>query len=398
MKVTNKTQEVKEVIVEEVKKEGTNMEIKEEVKEVIADTQAQDTGAQADEPTNADTQAQEAEQPVDDRKAKYIADLDKKLRLFPRHLTIGELIGYRLHGCETWLKGQRTPSHTANKAMEIIDSALQGIPCGVITLGLNTEDNTISTINGSSRIDDFIRFYLNEIGKKESQFKDLPKEVATKFLAHKLSIDWLQGTEKELIRDFKNLNNDIALTGGQKAFTNLVGTGAIDTVCMLNQHTVFAKMFSARQLQKQEQNNCLFLILANILDCYNAKIDKVTSELASKDLSTIDIEKLVYIFDKIESADVELTKFKFIHLAHLMYVGDCWKSKSLHHKFDVDAIDDTAIAVAIGVNYATSGTNSNDMNIDRIAKMAKKLYIHLTTAEPATPAKPQNDVLDPESL
>ena len=379
-----------------VKNNAQNEVIVNTVEEKEVGTMKAQNEAQAQE-ANEETNAQDTAI-ADERKAKYVSDLMAKLRLFPRTLTIGDLIGYRLHGGETWLKGQRTPSHTPNKAIEIIESALQGIPCGVITLGLNTDDNTISTINGSSRIDDFIRFYLNEIGKKENQFKDLPKDVASRFLSHKLTIDWLQGTEKELIRDFKNLNNDIALTGGQKAFTNLVGSSAIDVVCQLNQHTVFSQMFSARQLQKQEQNNCIFLALANILDCYNAKIDKVTSDLASKDLSAIDIEKLIYIFDKIESAEVELNKFKFVHLVHLMYIGDCWKSKTLHHAFTVDDIDDTAISVAVGVNYATSGTNSNDMNIDRIAKMAKKLYLHFATTAPVAPQQAQNDVLDPESL
>lgn len=417
MKVKNNAQnevivntvEVKEVIVNNeavanaTESEGTNMEIKEETQEVIAEAQDSTVEERTHE---ADTVAQEVEAqaqtdesaPVD-KKAEYIANLDKKLRTFPRKLTIADLIGYRMYGLETWLSAQRQPSHTANKALEIIDSALNGIPCGVVSLGVNTDDNTLCTINGSSRIDDFIKYYTGAVGKKDATYKDLPKEVAKKFLAFELSIDWHVGTEKELIRDFKNLNNDVALTGGQKAVTNLVGSGAMDIIAKLGSHSLFAKMFSARQLQKQEQNNCLFLILANITDCYNAKIDKVTESLASKDLSTLDVNKLIYIFDKIESADVELTKFKFIHLAHLMYIGDCWKSKSLHHAFDVDMVNDTAISVAVSVNYTTSGTNSSEVNTKRIESMAKKLYVHFSTAQAEAPQTAQAvETLDPDTL
>jgi len=394
-KANAKTQEViaqNEAVAQATESEGTNMEIKGET------AQAETERTQADTQPQDEPQADTTGAPVD-KKAEYIANLDKKLRTFPRKLTIADLIGYRMYRLETWLSAQRQPSHTANKALEIIDSALNGVPCGVVSLGVNTDDNTLCTINGSSRIDDFIKYYTGAVGKKDATYKDLPKEVAKKFLAFELSIDWHVGTEKELIRDFKNLNNDVALTGGQKAVTNLVGSSAMDIVSRLNTHSLFAKMFSARQLQKQEQNNCLFLILANIMDCYNAKIDKITESLAGKDMDGLNVEKLIYIFDKIESADVELTKFKFIHLAHLMYIGDCWKSKSLHHAFDVDMVNDTAISVAVSVNYTTSGTNSSEVNVKRIESMAKKLYLHFSTAQVEAPQTAQAvETLDPDTL
>ena len=334
------------------------------------------------------------------RKQAFILALENKLKLYPRKLTIKELIAFRQFGIESWLEGQRRPSHTPNDALAIIDSALQGIPCGVITLGVDTETGELHTINGSSRIDDFIAFYTGKISRKDNGYKDLPKETIEKFKAFELSIDWVFGTKKELIRDFKNLNNDVSLTGGQKAFTNLVGTSSMNIVNQLNTHAVFNQMFSARQVQKQEANNCIFLILANITGTYNAKIGKVTENLASVDFTEFDVDKMLYIFDKLHSADVELSKFKFIHLAHLMYIQECWKSKNMRYNFEIDEIDDNAISMAIGVNYSTAGTNSADVNATRIEGMARKLYIYFKGTAPQAPktAKQAEDTLDPDTL
>lgn len=337
---------------------------------------------------------------IEARRAEKIEGLRKKMSVYPQKMTIAELCAYRKYGLETWLKCQRTPSHTSTAAMKIIESALEGIKCGVITLGENIETGEISTIDGSSRIDDFIRYHDGAIGKKDAKYADLTVEQKKAFLAHELTVDWIVGTEKELIRDFLNLNSSTALTGGQKAVTHLAGSSAMEIVAKLSKHSIFDTMLSSRQIQKQEPNNILFLILANLTDCYNAKIDKVTEALANKDMDGIDVDRLTYIFDKIESADVELNKYKLVHLAHLMYLGDCWKSKNLHHTFEVDDMDDTAIGNAVSVNFATSGTNSADANAERIAKMAKKMYIHfmgVATAPTQTKTEAE-ETLDPDTL
>lgn len=330
-----------------------------------------------------------------DKKTEAIERLETTLRIYPRTLTIAELIGYRKH-IETWLKAQRTPSHTDPIAMRIIESALAGAPCGTITLGHNTENDTISTIDGSSRIDDFIRYAENRLGKKDNKFSDLPADQQRAFLSTTLDIVWRQGTEKELIRDFRNQNSNVPLTGGQKATTHLVGSEAMDIIARIAGHSIFETFLSERQIQKQENNAIAVLILSNIVGCYNAKADKITEALASADLTDLDTDKITYILDRIEAADVSLGKYSLVHMAHIMYMGDCWKSKNLHRSFDIDELDDTAISVGVSVPFATSGTNSAEANDERIAKVAKKLYIHLL----GTPEKPSANVeaLDPATL
>ena len=343
-----------------------------EVKNVNANEETVNTVAE-----NAPVEETTEDTTTEEKKKQLAVELDKKLHAFPRKLTIGDLILYRTLEVETWLNTQRTPSHTVNDALKIIDSAINGRSCGVITLGHNTDDDSIVTVNGSSRIDDFIRFYYNKIGKKESQYKDLPTDTQKKFLSHQLSIDWLEGDEKSLTVDFINLNNNTALTGGQKAYGNLIGSSAIDIVNALNKHEVFESFLSKRQIVKQEQNNILFLILANIFDCYSSKIDKVTGSLATKDCNSIDVDKLQYIFDRIVESEVEINKYKLIHLAHLLYVGECCKSKSLRKAFNIEDITNADLAVFIAVNYKKEGTNSSDMNQDRIKKMSAKMYNQL---------------------
>lgn len=348
----------------------------------------------------------------DEQTANEITNnLKAALELNARKLCIRDLIVFRSWGVEEILDRQRTPSHTKKLALEIIASALNGVSCGVITIGHNTETGRYSIINGGSRTTDFIDYYNNELsgkaemideeGKKVSfevpLYKELTKAQQKLFLEFTLSIDWINGTSAQLARDYKNLNNNTALTGGQKAMVNL-SSNAIDIVRQLNTHPVFKLAFSDRQLQKEEQNNVLYLLLANITGCYASSINKVTSNLADKDLSGIDIDRIKYIFDKIEEAQVDLTKFKLIHLAHILYIGDCWKSKSLHIEFNLDDITAQDIAVATTVNYKTSGTNSAVMNEQRINEMAKRLYQQLYAVQHAPKEEPKEEVLDPDEL
>ena len=324
---------------------------------------------------NVEVESEKTELSKEEKRELVKMKLAKKLEEFPRTLTIRELIYYRHLGLETWLNVQRTPSHDKPKAIAIIKSAIDNISCGVITLGINTDDNdAIVTVNGSSRIQDFINFYTGELSSKELEFKELSVEQKAKFLNHKLTIDWLKGTEKQLAIDFKNHNNDTALTGGQKALTNLVGSDAMTIVNTLSKHSVFNTFLSPRQIQKQENNNAIFLLLSNICGCYNAKIDTVTTELANKDLSYIDLDKLVAIFDKVEKSQAELTKFKLVHFTHIAYIGKCVKSKNFTFDFELDDLTDSAINNAISVNYNNAGTNSASQNDIRITSMSKRLY------------------------
>ena len=91
------------------------------------------------------------------------AELINLLAVYPKHLTVKQLIKYRALKIENWLACQRTPSHTPTKALEIVDSAINNKFCGYITLGVNTDDGTINTIDGSSRINDFINYYFGAI-------------------------------------------------------------------------------------------------------------------------------------------------------------------------------------------------------------------------------------------
>lgn len=352
------------------------------------------------EPEAVEEPAKEDEpvaKPLTKAQEDYLSALERNMRKKIPQLRISDIIMFRTLGLEESIKAQRTPSHTTKDSLDIIDSALQGIDVGVITLGFNTDTNGICIVNGGSRTQDFCDFYNGKIGRKDMKWDNLTAGQAKAFLAHKVNIVYNTGTTKELARDFKNCNSNTALTGAQKVRGDLIDTPIETALEELNSHPIFKTMLSDRNLQKQEQNQWLYLIFSNILDCYNAKISKVVESLAGMREGQIDTHKLSRIFDLIESANLDISKYKFIHLAHLMYIGDCWKSKNQHTRFEADDVTPVAMGTAISVKYATTGVNSATENEKRIDTMSKKLYSFFNQPAKADEA-PAMQMIDPSDL
>lgn len=331
-------------------------------------------------------------QKLEKRKADLLERLEKRVY----KLAIKDLILLRSEGIEVVMKTQRTPSHTDKQALDIIESAIAGKSCGVITIGWNTTDNCYHIVNGGSRTTDFIKFFKGQLASKDLSFKGLTDEQKVKFLSHKLTIDWLVGTREQLDEDFKNYNNNKALTGGQKAITEL-GYTNVDLVKELASHEIFKKILSPRQIQNEEPNNIIILTLATIYDKYNAQTKKVYENVGGLDLSTLDINKLVYIMDKLVECEIELDKYKLIHLMALLYIGKATKSKNNVINFNVDDLSNDQIALISTVSFSKSGTNSADEQKKRIESINKKAF-NVLSEKVATQTTVKADVFDPSML
>jgi len=281
---------------------------------------------------------------------------------------------------------QRTPSHDKKFGQGIIKSLLNGQDVNIITLA-KTETGKLAILDGSSRLQDITNFingnltltetateiYTNAKGetlekntKIERAFTDLPETVKSQFMETTVLCRIIEGLDINGRFDkFLQLNNSTSLSNVQKS--KGLSSELLET---LNDYLLckpfINKVFSLRNIQKDEIYGLSVLILANIGNVYNASYVKMLDNVKKLTVETVDIDKIKEIVDIIDQAfqdetiTVSVNKYNIVHLINGLYNN-------------YDNLNNITVDNNLFPNIATTGANSSVKNDERQKLIDKAL-------------------------
>ena len=299
---------------------------------------------------------------------------------------------------------QRTPSHDKKFGQGIIKSLLNGQDINIITLA-KTETGKLAILDGSSRLQDIVNFidgnltltetateiYTNSKGetlekstKIERTFAELPETVKSQFMETTVLCRIIEGLDINGRFDkFLQLNNSTSLSNVQKS--KGLSSELLET---LNDYVLckpfINKVFSLRNIQKDEIYGLSVLILANVGNVYNASYVKMLDNVKKLTNETIDIDKIKEIVDIInqafddETITVSVNKYNLVHLINALYNN-------------YDNLNNITVDNNLFPNIATTGANSSVKNDERQKTVDKALNKQLKGIK-KTPAKEMEEI------
>lgn len=294
---------------------------------------------------------------------------------------------------------QRTPSHDKKFGQGIIKSLLNGQDINIITLA-QTEVGKLAILDGSSRLQDIQNFingdltltetateiYTNSKGetlekstKIERTFTELSETVKSQFMETTVLCRIIEGLDINGRFDkFLQLNNSTSLSNVQKS----KGLSS-ELLESLNEYLLckpfINKVFTSRNIQKDEVYGLSVLILANIGNVYNASYVKMLDNVKKLTNDDIDIDRIKEIVDTInqafndETITVSVNKYNLVHLINALYSN-------------YDNLKNIVVDNNLFPNIATTGANSSVKNDERQKAVDKALNKQLKGIK-KTPAK-----------
>lgn len=314
-----------------------------------------------------------------------------------KNLKVGELLEMVKSGKLVREGYQRTPSHTAKKALEIVESLKSGKYCGILTFSKIDEDK-FAILDGSSRLQD-LEDYVNgkifttstktdtiEEGdttkvikcKVNNTFSSLSDMEKNNFLQYSFPVVILENNGiSERAETFVNVNDGVTLSNFQKTKGN-ISEVIVEMENILKSSNIIHHIFSDRLIQKDEVSALCFQILANVYECYNATTKKLVENVNKLDLTEFDLVKFRTILDKFDG--VEVTVSKYVIASHIVNLYQ----SSLNIE-ELPVFDNRIL-----FDVQTQGANSTPANEKRLEKsvqvLNKFLGISVKTGKPCKKA------------
>lgn len=277
---------------------------------------------------------------------------------------------------------QRTPSHDAKKALEIIDSIKAGRFSGTLTLAEIGDSGSLAILDGSSRLQDLSDYVNNRIFKTESvleksvngdgdtvtvkkkvnrSFQNMEEVEKNAFLNYSFPCVILKNTTtEERVKAFLNVNSSVALSTIQKNKGNAPQV-VVDMVEIFVNSNVIKHVFTERLIQKDEPTAWVYTFLSNIIGEYSASNKALVSAVNGADLSEIDVDRFSALLSKFDGVEASMNKYCL-----MSHVVNLYQSK-----VDVNTLpifDNRAI-----FDIVTAGANSEKQNNSRLDKSAQLL-------------------------
>ena len=300
---------------------------------------------------------------------------------------------------------QRTPSHTKNFALDIINSLVNNGNINLIHLAEMESEGKFAIIDGSSRINDVMEFIGNNIGipttavevytngkggtmekivKSEKMFNDFSKDEQAKILNTKLDVIIYKGLEDINARYslFLQLNNSTALSNCQKS-KGLSSELLEDITNKLSNYNIIKSFVSARNIQKDELYAISVLLLGLISSNYSSSYATMLNNVKQLTNEDIDKNKIYSLLDILEQAfdnediTVNINKYNICYLLNELYY------------MESDALNSLYIDNNLFPTIETMGANSGKKHEERQKLVAKVLKKALKTKVDAAPAIPQ---------
>lgn len=284
---------------------------------------------------------------------------------------------------------QRTPSHDEKKAKEILTSLKSGKYCGVLhfaKIGENENKQPIlSCLDGSSRLKDLENykngkiFFIKKvtetkiengttttINKKINEtYNDLLEKEKADFDNYVFNCIILEDLEEAgRCETFRNINNSTALSTIQKNKGN-VSADLQNIIDLVANSKILLRIFTPRQMQKDEHIMLTYTTLANIYGVYTASNKKLTDEVNKLDLSTFNFDRFSLILSKFDSIDTNTNKYCLISLLTQLYCSDILTMEKLEN---TENFNNTVVWTP-----DTAGANSENENGKRLDKAKDKL-------------------------
>lgn len=291
---------------------------------------------------------------------------------------------------------QRTPSHDLKFSRAIIDSILNNKDIGVITLA-ECENNKIAILDGSSRLQDIEDFVSNKLAmskevvevftntkgetlekasKLDYYYKDLNETQKTQFNNFNINIlIYKETTLEERVEKFRNLNTSTALSNVQKS-KGLSNVVVDELEAYLKSKAFITKLFTTRQIQKDELYSVASLIIANLTNNYSSSYTKLVENIKGVKQDELHVEQVYDIIDRIDGAIIEgaidcsFNKYNIIHLII-----------SLYNHYDI--IEQVELNNSLFPAIATQGANSGAKNTERQELVEKALNKQLKKTKKA---------------
>ena len=314
-------------------------------------------------------------------------------------ITVGEILEGVKSGEIIRETFQRTPSHDTKKALEILNNIRCGRYAGGLTFAEIAENGKMSIIDGSSRIKDLENFVADAVFDTETKTEKEETDAGTKtiktkvnrtfsnmsevekhaFMSYSFPLVVLENTTlAERVDAFVNVNSSVALSSIQKN-KGVISDKLNEIIQVTLDAPIIQRVFTKRQVQKDEVVAWVYVVLANIYDKYTATNKKLVEAVNGLDLSEFDLTKYtnaLFLFD-----DIEIEINKYCLASHIVNLYNSVVEIEGFEKFDNRIV----------FSVVTSGANSVPANEGRLSKsmqlLNKILGVSVKTGKPTKKAE-----------